>query len=415
MNSPSTVKGSNEVLLQAQNIVFELIINNAPNNIIFSKISESLDKLCPGVQTVVHEEDEHLGIIETELGSWSIPIQSASGKMIGYITFYHVRKGFPDPYEFEFIKAFANIASMAVEKRRLEQKYLKSEELSRLVANNISDLVNVIDLNGEIVYASPSHLTILGLVTEEIVGKDASNYLHPEDQIGISQYMSEIILHKTAMVTECRIRKSDGEYIVVESRGVPVSTQEGTIEKIVIVSRDITSRKHAEETIRFMAYHDSLTSLPNRRKFKEKLEKMLVSAKKRNDSFCLLFIDLDNFKTINDTYGHEAGDHVLIKVANRLRKGLTENQFISRWGGDEFAILVNSCDHSKAYRLAEELLNVMDKPFVLECCEVRITPSIGVSTYPRDGEDLKSLIDKADKAMYRVKDSGKNNVTTYSI
>nr|WP_239454202.1 GGDEF domain-containing protein [Bacillus suaedaesalsae] len=314
-------------------------------------------------------------------------------------------------YEEDIIQHFINLVNLAFE-RKQETLY---KEVYHLVENNISDLITIIDLQGFILFASVSHEQILGYPPNKLVGQRARSFLHPKDQEWIDDYLDEIKNCDTTLIRECRLLKKDGTEITVESKGVLVTDEHDYMSKIVIVSRDISVRKEAEATIKFMAYHDPLTGIPNRRKLKEKLEKLMVESKRNQTSFSILFIDLDNFKMINDEYGHETGDWFLVKVTERINNCLPKNCFLARWGGDEFAVIIPQSNDDLPHSIATNLLEEMSKPFIIEGKVITITPSIGISIFPRDGEDIKTLFEKADKAMYWAKDNGKNNVITYHI
>ena len=174
-------------------------------------------------------------------------------------------------------------------------------------------------------------------------------------------------------------------------------------------------RQQAEERVRHLAHYDELTGLPNRTMFNERLSHALAHARRSETSLAILFIDLDRFKNINDTLGHEAGDHVLKEVAQRLRDCLRESDTVGRLGGDEFVVLIEEPPRPvNAAVVAQKILAAMDTPFLVQAQEFHITASIGISTYPGDGADMQTLMKNADIAMYRAKEQGKNNSQFYS-
>ena len=192
------------------------------------------------------------------------------------------------------------------------------------------------------------------------------------------------------------------------------------------IVRDITDRKRAVEQIAFMAYHDTLTNLPNRHLLKDRLQQTLASAKQYNRIVAILFLDLDNFKRINDTLGHDQGDKLLQQVADRLQGYIRNSDSIARLevkqgdttiarlGGDEFTILLTEIKHIKdAAKVAQRILDLFDAPFAVEFNEVFITTSIGISVFPDDGETVDTLLKHADTAMYHAKDQGRNNYQFY--
>jgi diguanylate cyclase (GGDEF)-like protein/PAS domain S-box-containing protein len=227
-----------------------------------------------------------------------------------------------------------------------------------------------------------------------------------------------------SIALDCRIRRPDGKVCIVhvdadidrDASGLPVSVHG--------VVQDITARKHAEEQIKHLADYDSLTGLPNRRKFREQFDRALDSAADNGTLVALLFIDIDRFKHINDTLGHSDGDELLKKVAQRLSQALrdgdvvarstTGGNSVARLGGDEFTILVTDVvDLDAVHRVADRLLSALQQPVQLASQEVFVTASIGVAVYPQHGDGPDELVRKADIAMYAVKDRGRNGVALY--
>jgi diguanylate cyclase (GGDEF)-like protein len=179
-----------------------------------------------------------------------------------------------------------------------------------------------------------------------------------------------------------------------------------------VVGRDISERKLAERTIQTMAFYDTLTGLPNRNKFKQHLNEVLNRSE--SEMLAVLFLDLDRFKIINDTKGHSTGDLILQKVACRLEDCVLKEGMVSRQGGDEFIILLENTNKERVTQLAQRIIDDFSHPFEVHCEEFFVTPSIGISLYPCDGENEEALIKNADTAMYKAKDLGKNNFYFYS-
>lgn len=177
---------------------------------------------------------------------------------------------------------------------------------------------------------------------------------------------------------------------------------------MVSVVRDITDRKTDEERLVFLAFHDSLTGLPNRAALEDRLRTAIADSRRHNDLLALAYIDLDHFKPINDLLGHALGDRLLVAVAERLRAAVRRTDIVARLGGDEFAVLQTGLRDPDAGEAARKLLHTVGQPFVLDGKMVSVTASIGIAIYPLDGDLPQELLNKADSAMYRAKSQGRN-------
>jgi diguanylate cyclase (GGDEF)-like protein len=180
------------------------------------------------------------------------------------------------------------------------------------------------------------------------------------------------------------------------------------------IMRDVTKRKKAEETITFMAYHDTLTGLPNRVLFDDRLSLVLVQARRSQQKFALAMLDLDNFKDINDTLGHHMGDRLLRRFGTRLQSRLRKGDTVARIGGDEFMILfpdVKKVENCLA--LAQKIVESLRHPFYLGVHKLKITSSVGIAIYPDDGTDFETLKERADASMYKAKEFGRDNFQRY--
>ena len=213
----------------------------------------------------------------------------------------------------------------------------------------------------------------------------------------------------------CTMRTESGELRFVAFSGEPVFDGDGVFTGYRGIARDVTQSRRADERIRRLAHFDELTGLPNRTMFMHTLQRALHLAQRRGKRFALFFLDLDRFKNINDSLGHESGDRLLQDVARRLRQHLRESDMVARLGGDEFVVLVEDCREMRELNaIAQNILNAVGRPYTLAGREYHVTGSIGISTYPTDGRDPASLLKNADIAMYLAKDSGKNNFQFYS-
>ncbi|HKQ30352.1 MAG TPA: EAL domain-containing protein, partial [Burkholderiales bacterium] len=207
----------------------------------------------------------------------------------------------------------------------------------------------------------------------------------------------------------------NGGMVFYAISGQPYYADDGAFKGYRGIGRDVTERMLAQERIQYLATHDEMTGLPNRVMFGEMLSNVIASAHRYRRSFALLFLDLDRFKNINDTFGHDAGDMLLKEMTKRLTDSLRASDVLVRFGGDEFVVLLQETgNQQQVVAVASKLLAALIKPVVLLGQECRVTASIGISMYPNDAQDAQSLMKNADIAMYRAKEEGRNNYQFYS-
>lgn len=286
----------------------------------------------------------------------------------------------------------------------------ESEGLYQSLVEMSPDIIAVV-YDGKIEYINEAGCKLIGAEgQEQVIGQSAKNF--------VPSQITDLIKHKVLSTVEnerynfeFQVRRIDGERIDVEMAARSI-LYEGRF-AIQVVGRDITQRKKSEQTIKFMAYYDTLTGLPNRNQFRNHLNEVLQQQKTKMHA--VIFLDLDRFKIINDTKGHSVGDIILQKVAGRLEKAVQNEGLVSRQGGDEFIIVLEDVDKENASQVAKRILNEFSHPFEINNEEFYVTPSIGISIYPTDGSDEETLIKNADTAMYQAKDRGKNNYQFYSI
>jgi len=209
---------------------------------------------------------------------------------------------------------------------------------------------------------------------------------------------------------EALLRARDTLEVRVLERTAELATANARLEQ------EIQERRLAEEQVRHLAHHDALTGLPNRRLLEDRLEQALVRARRQHLQVAILFIDLDRFKVVNDTLGHRVGDLLLCAVANRLRELLREGDTVSRVGGDEFVLVLPDMNTIEAASdTAQKLLDSLALPYSIEAHMLHVTPSIGISIFPKDGTDVETLISRADSAMYRAKEMGRRNFQVFDV
>jgi diguanylate cyclase (GGDEF)-like protein/PAS domain S-box-containing protein len=240
-----------------------------------------------------------------------------------------------------------------------------------------------------------------------------SSIVHPDDRPRTDEAVRKILRGHNSEL-EYRIVRKDGEVIWVADNARVVVQPDGTL-LISATIIDITDRKQTENHIRYLATHDPLTSLPNRILFQEMLENSLSYAKRNNQKLAVFFLDLDNFKAVNDTYGHHIGDDLLKAIANRLRGNLRDYDTISRISGDEFTLIAEQIkDPETAQKLAAKIHNFLSGKYQLRQHMVNVSISIGGAIYPDHGEEFDTLLQKADAAMYAAKNSPHTHVKIFN-
>jgi diguanylate cyclase (GGDEF)-like protein/PAS domain S-box-containing protein len=236
--------------------------------------------------------------------------------------------------------------------------------------------------------------------------------IHEEDRDRVSKAMQDHINNRTAEYNvEYRIRSGSGALKWVAGRGKAVHRDaHGKATRVVGITRDITLKKQSEEKIWQMAHTDSLTGLPNRVSFYDRLNQATAYAKRHHTKYALLFLDLDGFKNVNDRFGHDVGDKLLQEVAGRLRLNVRGEDTAARTGGDEFIFILNDVAHAKnAAIVSDKIIRSLAEPFMIDGNTCQIGGSIGISIFPDDSDNMETLVSQSDDAMYRAKASGKNN------
>ena len=309
--------------------------------------------------------------------------------------------------DYEGVSAILTIVRDVTEKREMEQALRQSEMQYRLITENMSDLVCILEPDGQVRYASPSHETVLGYPAHVFETKNKLSYIHPEDVTEVKQTLADAIDHTVPLTLEFRQLHADGHWVWLEAKIQAICEQHGRLLHYLTVSREITQRKALESRLTHLAYHDTLTDLPNRRYFMLQLEEWMTDGNGQQDGLAVFALDVDRFKQINDTFGHDAGDELLRQLAERLTHALRKHDVIARLGGDEFAILVRTDDTVALRRVAEKVLATLQRPWEIHGHTFITTSSVGIARR-KDGESSTSLLKRADLALYEAKASGRN-------
>ena len=313
---------------------------------------------------------------------------------------------------------------------QMSRQLHESELLYRFIVNSSPDLVYMLDRNGCYMFLNDRIEALLGFSKDELLGKHYSE-LVDEDSIEEARHVmnerrtGNRARHNVELRLRSKLAERSGRpfhngalWMEVTAMGIYTDPSERTRESFVGTygtARDITERKQAEQVINFQAYHDLLTHLPNRALLKDRLSLAISHAQRNKRKLAVMFLDLDRFKLVNDTLGHTMGDRLLKAVANRLQGCLRSGDTLSRFGGDEFTLLLPEVrTRDDVVVIASKILDRLASPFVIDAHELFVGASIGVAMYPEAGDSVESLIQNADIAMYHIKGRGKNGYQFFS-
>jgi diguanylate cyclase (GGDEF)-like protein/PAS domain S-box-containing protein len=342
-----------------------------------------------------------------------VMLQLHSGKrVIGMFSLYAYEANFFDAAQLRLLEDMADDISFALdniaheELRKLGEQNLR--KLSRAVEQS-ANAVLITDRDGIIEYINPWFTKITGYSSDEIVGKNPSilksEATHPETH----RRLWDTLLSGKEWHGELHNTKKNGEpYWCLEAIS-PIKNEAGEVTHFVAITEDISERKQTEQTIQHLAFHDTLTGLPNRRLFRDRLNQAVAAWPRNKVAFALMLLDLDHFKNVNDTLGHDAGDELLKIISERLDGSIRKGDTLARMGGDEFALLALDIVHPEdVAHLAEKLQAILRKPINVLGRELYVSTSMGITIYPDDSHDVDGLIKNADIALYRAKDLGRD-------
>ena len=302
---------------------------------------------------------------------------------------------------------------------KIHRESRKNEELFQIVTENAADMIALVDVKGRRLYNSPAYKRILGYSAAELGETSAFEQIHPDDRFKVLDAAREARESGIGKRLEYRIKHKDGSWRVLESIASTIRNDKGEVAKLVIVNRDITERKRAEEQLEHNLFHDPLTGLPNRRLFQDRLKNADARSRRSGKPHALLLANVDHFKVFNETTGTAAGDQVLQEISRRLGTCLRQDDTIARrengssdavvfrLGGDEFTILLDSVgDPSDAMRVARRIQSAVAEPFIVESREVRPSISVGIALSTLAHERPEDVLKDADVAMRRAKALG---------
>jgi diguanylate cyclase (GGDEF)-like protein/PAS domain S-box-containing protein len=373
-------------------------------------------------------------VVVGEDGSSLVAALVSRGESVGVMRIrYHERHEFAQ-HEIEFFRSLADVVASAIanallyarltrdiaERERAETELRAAEWRYRKLVEDMPVGTYVNSLEGHMTYISPQIEPVLGYSPDDWVrdgGTLFSRILHPDDLEWVETRSAQCQENGAVFQEEYRLLAFDGRTVWVLDRTVQVCAPDGTPLFRQGFLLDITERKQAEERLAHLAYHDPLTGLPNRAMFNEHLELVLARARRTGSGAAVLFIDLDDFKLVNDSFGHSAGDELLRQVADRLGSVTRAGDLVARQGGDEFLILIGDFDGRRAEpewmrtacdQIARKVRSALQAPFLVAGTELHTSASVGISVFPVDATDAEGMLKNGDIAMYKVKESGRD-------
>jgi len=341
----------------------------------------------------------------------SQPIRSSSGELLGTFAIYHHEAREHNKSDLNILEQSARLAGIAIERKMIEQNL----QIAAIAFESQEGML-VTDANRVILRVNSAFSQITGYSEDEIIGKHPGMLSSGRHDMDFYASMWESIVNTGSWEGDVWNRRKNGEVYPAHLTFTAVKGRDGTIVNYVATLVDITSRKSAEEEIQHLAYYDSLTGLPNRRLLMDRLSQALVTSARGKGGGAILFLDLDHFKTLNDTLGHDVGDLLLKQVSERLTSCVREGDTVARIGGDEFVIMLEGLSDSifeaarQAELICEKILNALNQAYQLNSYEYHSTTSIGATLFSGHEIESDELLKQADIAMYQSKTAGRNAI-----
>ena len=294
-----------------------------------------------------------------------------------------------------------------------ESEYKQSKdtlEFLSSVTQQVKDSIIVTDTDFKITFVNKATENLFGYSQKELLGKSPgmlnAEPMNQQIQNEIYQTVSSGKVWSGILLN----KRKDGSVFICEMKISPLFDKQSRVSSSIGIQRDVTQQKQLEESIRRLAYYDSVTGLPNRVLFNDRFNVAIAQANRNKKRLVLMMLDLDRFKKVNDNLGHFTGDQLLKGIGSRLRALLRESDTVGRMGGDEFMVLVSEIIRIEdACQLADKILKAIRKPFIFDGHKLKITTSIGIAVFPDDGEDIDTLMKNSDISLYHAKNKGRNN------
>lgn len=376
---------------------------------VLAENAEDLPWPLISVQATVYDAGDPIGYVHVSY-SFSKPLWHGTFLLIvglagGWTAYFLLRIRPMRDLKFAYKNLHAIHESLYEEKERIQVTF-----------QSIGDAVITTDSRMIIEYINPVAEHLTGWTAAEAKGLHMDNVFKIYNEMSRASVVNPIVecLTENKIVKmenhTILVRRSDQKEFHIEDSAAPIRRADGSIIGAVMVFHDVTDKKRAQNQLQHIAFHDTLTGLPNRALFRKKLLKSMADARLMQKHAAVIFMDLDRFKSINDSLGHGAGDELLILVSKRLKQCVRDSDVVCRMGGDEFTAVLSSISEPQSVSvIAEKIINSIAQPFNISGREIRISTSIGIALYPDDSEDLDDLLINADTAMYHAKSQGRGN------
>jgi diguanylate cyclase (GGDEF)-like protein/PAS domain S-box-containing protein len=343
-------------------------------------------------------------------GYYAAALTASSGEKLGVVAIADSGPIVKDDWIHPVLGLYADRIALEIERKAVESEL----QLTASVFNHSPQGIMITDAGHRIRKVNAAFSSITGWQEADVLGRRDSMLSAGRDEAGLREEMQAALDSEGMWVGELWSRRRDGEVYPENRTVVAVRDQQQRLQHYVSMFSDISAEKFAAERIHRLAHYDATTDLPNRVLLQDRLLNAINRAARVNGNLALLFLDLDGFKLINDTYGHSAGDEVLQLVGVRLMSRLRKADIVARIGGDEFAVVLTDVGQvGDVQVICDELLKVITEPYEIGGQENRVTTSIGIAMYPHDGTDVQTLLKHADAAMYQAKEGGKNRYAFY--
>jgi diguanylate cyclase (GGDEF)-like protein/PAS domain S-box-containing protein len=295
------------------------------------------------------------------------------------------------------------------------RQVLATHTLLSTALENITDAVEITDSEARYLYVNSAFEKLTGYPRQEVIGKTPAALLRSgQHDETFYQKMFDTVYQGEVWQGPYTSRRRNGLLLDLEVTLSPILNERGKLTHIVAVKRAMVECQQTKDVLYYRAFHDHLTGLPNRLLFQDRLTSALNNVRRNQGLMAVMFLDLDRFKIVNDTLGHAMGDRVLQKAANRIKRCIRAGETLSRWGGDEFVLLMPNLNYSEdVVQVAQRILTTLDSSFEVEGHCFRLSISIGIALYPQDGQDAETLLKNADAALYFAKEKGRNCVQCY--